>query len=283
MRSLHFADGGAAPVLGLGTWRLGESPAQRTAEVAVLREAIEIGYRLFDTAEMYADGGAEEVLGTALREALAMGLERDRVTVVSKFYPHHADRRHLRAACDRSRRRLGLDCIDLYLLHWRGNTPLEETVDTLQDLRRQGHIARWGVSNFDLDDLRELSLLPGGEACASNQVYFSLGARGVEFEILPWQQQRGMPLMAYSPIDQGDLCQSNALQRLAAERSMPPATLALAWVLSREGVLAIPKAGRRVHLEQNFAAAALTLDAETLAALDASFAPPRRRQPLAMR
>ena len=283
MRSLRFADGGVAPVLGLGTWRLGESPAQRAAEVAVLREAIQIGYRLFDTAEMYAEGGAEEALGMALRQSLEAGLARDSVTVVSKFYPHHADRRHLRAACDRSRQRLGLDCIDLYLLHWRGNTPLEETVDTLQDLQRQGHIARWGVSNFDLDDLQELSLLPGGDACASNQVYFSLGARGVEFEILPWQQQRGMPLMAYSPIDQGDLCQSDALQRLAAERSMPPATLALAWVLSREGVLAIPKAGRRAHLEQNFAAAALTLDAETLAALDAVFVPPRRRQPLAMR
>lgn len=283
MRSLRLPDGGEVPALGLGTWRLGETPARRAAEVAVLREAIEIGYRLFDTAEMYADGGAEEVLGVALGEALAAGLAREDLTVVSKFYPHHADRRHLRAACERSLRRLGLDSIDLYLLHWRGNTPLEETVDTLQELQQQGHIGRWGVSNLDLDDMQELVALPGGDACATNQVYLSLGARGVEFDLLPWQQQRGMPLMAYSPIDQGDLCTGTALQRLAADLAMSPATLALAWVLSRPGVLAIPKAARRGHLEQNWAAASVTLDAATLAALDALFPPPRRRQPLAMR
>jgi diketogulonate reductase-like aldo/keto reductase len=283
MRSLSFPHGGAVPALGLGTWRLGETPARRAAEVAVLREAIDIGYRLFDTAEMYADGGAEEVVGAALNEALAAGLAREGITVVSKFYPHHADRRHLPAACDRSRRRLGLDCIDLYLLHWRGNTPLEETVDTLQELQQRGHIGRWGVSNLDLDDMQELVALPGGDACAANQVYLSLGARGVEFELLPWQQQRGMPLMAYSPIDQGDLCRGAELRRLADELAMPPATLALAWVLSRPGVMAIPKAARRAHLEQNWAAASATLDSATLAALDALFPPPRRRQPLAMR
>ncbi len=283
MRRLSFPHGGAVPALGLGTWRLGETPARRAAEVAVLREAIDIGYRLFDTAEMYADGGAEEVVGAALREALAADLAREDLTVVSKFYPHHADRRHLRAACDRSRRRLGLDCIDLYLLHWRGNTPLEETVETLQELQQQGHIGRWGVSNLDLDDMLQLVALPGGGACATNQVYFSLGARGVEYDLLPWQQLRGMPLMAYSPIDQGELCRGAELQRMAADLSMSPATMALAWVLSRPGVLAIPKAARRAHLQQNWAAASVTLDATTLAALDALFPPPLRRQPLAMR
>jgi diketogulonate reductase-like aldo/keto reductase len=283
MRSLSFADGGAVPALGLGTWRLGETPGHRAAEVAVLREALEIGYRLFDTAEMYADGGSEEVVGEALRQAAVAGLDRQDLVVVSKFYPHHADRHSLRAACERSRRRLGLDRIDLYLLHWRGNTPLEETVDTLQELQQQGHIGRWGVSNFDLDDLQELAALTGGDGCATNQVYYSLGARGIEFDLLPWQQQHGMPLMAYSPIDQGDLCSGRELSQLAAERGLAPATLALAWVLSRPGVLAIPKAARRAHLAQNWAAGAVVLDAATLAALDALFPPPRRRQPLAMR
>ena len=283
MKQLRWPDGTAAPVLGLGTWRMGEQASRAKAEVAALRQAFDIGYRLIDTAEMYGEGGAEQIVGTALREAGAAGLRRDEVFIVSKFYPHHADRAGVQAACERSLRRLGVETIDLYLLHWRGATALEETVQALERLQQQGRIRRWGVSNFDRDDMAELIEVDGGDACAANQVYFSLGARGVEFELLPWQLERSMPLMAYSPIDQGQLCSDARLAGLAAQCGMAVATLALAWVISRPGVMAIPKAGQLKHLQQNWAAGEVQLDAATLQALDELFPPPTKRQSLAMR
>ena len=283
MSELSWPDGAAAPVLGLGTWRMGEQASRAKVEVGALRQALDIGYRLIDTAEMYGEGGAEQIVGTALREAGVAGLRRDQVFITSKFYPHHADRAGVQAACERSLRRLGVDTIDLYLLHWRGATPLNETVQALERLQQQGRIKRWGVSNFDLDDMTELMAIEGGGACAANQVYFSLGARGVEFELLPWLQRRSMPLMAYSPIDQGQLCTDARLATLAGQIGLAPATLALAWVVSRPGVMAIPKAGQLKHLEQNWAAREVQLDAGTLQALDELFPPPTRRQPLAMR
>ena len=283
MRDLTLPDGSACPVLGLGTWRLGEQRSRRAAEVKSLRQAFEIGYRLIDSAEMYGEGGAEEVVGAALREATAAGLPAKTFFVVSKFYPHHADRRGVAAACERSLRRLGVETLDLYLLHWRGPVALAETVDALTALQQQGRIRRWGVSNFGLADMQELGALPGGGACSANQVYYSLGERGIEFDLLPWQQQHALPLMAYSPIDQGSLCAQPGIQALAAERGLAPATLALAWVLSRTGVIAIPKAVQQDHLQQNWAAAALKLDDATLRALDALYPPPRRPTALAMR
>jgi len=271
------------PALGLGTWRLGEDPVRRAQEVKALRLALDIGYRVIDTAEMYGEGGAEEAVGEALRGALQAGLARESLFVVSKVYPHNASVDGVLAACERSRRRLQLDRIDLYLLHWRGSVPLAQTVQGFETLQRRGWIRHWGVSNFDLDDLRELDAVPGGAACAANQVYFSLSERGVEFELLPWQRLRQMPLMAYSPIDQGALSDHPSLRAVAERHGATPAQVALAWVLQQPGVMAVPKAVHAIHLRHNWAARQLRLDAADIAQLDRLFPPPRRKQPLAMR
>jgi diketogulonate reductase-like aldo/keto reductase len=272
------------PVLGLGTWRMGEVASRRAAEVAAVREAIAMGWRLIDTAEMYGEGGAETVLGQALAESLRTNeVRRDELFIVSKVYPHNASRRGTPEACARSLQRLGLDTIDLYLLHWRGSHPLAETVEAMQSLVASGRIARWGVSNFDTDDMQELApLVRGGPPCAANQVYLSLGERGPEFDLLPWLRERDMPLMAYSPIDQGALAGDKALAELAARLNVTAAQLALAAVIARPGVVAIPKAARSAHLRDNLAAADLVLDAEVLAELDRLHPPPRRKGPLAM-
>lgn len=272
------------PVLGLGTWRMGENAGHRAAEVKAVREAIALGYRLIDTAEMYGEGGAETVVGQAVGEALRAGdVRREDLFIVSKVYPHNASRRGTREACERSLKRLGLDAIDLYLLHWRGSHPLQETVEAMHALVADGRIGHWGVSNFDTDDMEALAhAASDGPACAANQVYLSLGERGPEFSLLPWQRERGMPLMAYSPIDQGALAQDEGLAELAAGLGVTAAQLALAAVIARPGVAAIPKAVRSAHLKENLAAAELQLDAATLAALDRLHPPPRRKTPLAM-
>lgn len=272
------------PVLGLGTWRMGEVAGRRAAEVAAVREAIALGYRLIDTAEMYGEGGAETVLGQAIGEALRAGdVQREELFIVSKVYPHNASRRGTREACERSLKRLGLDAIDLYLLHWRGSHPLRETVEAMHALVSDGRIGHWGVSNFDTDDMEELAGVVGdGPACAANQVYLSLGERGPEFSLLPWLRERGMPLMAYSPIDQGALAGDDALGELAQRLGVTAAQLALAAVIARPGVVAIPKAVRSAHLQENLAVASLELDAATLVEVDRLYPAPRRKTPLAM-
>lgn len=277
-----FPSGEERPALGLGTWRMGEDASQRGAEVRALRLAMDIGYRVVDTAEMYGDGGAECVLGQALAEALRDGVPRDELFVVSKVLPQHAGEGGVLAACEASLRRLRLDCIDLYLLHWRGGIPLAATVRGFETLQRRGWIRQWGVSNFALDDLRELAAVPGGTGCAANQVYYSLSERGVEFDLLPWQRLHQMPLMAYSPIDQGGLVDRPGLRAVAESHRATPAQVALAWVLRRPGVMAIPKALRAVHLRHNWAARELHLGEADLAQLDRVFPPPRRKQPLAV-
>jgi diketogulonate reductase-like aldo/keto reductase len=271
------------PALGLGTWRYGEAARGRAAETVALREAIEIGYRLFDSAEMYGEGGAEEVLGEALAEAMRAGeVKRDELFVVSKVYPHNASRSGTLAACERSLGRLRLDRIDLYLLHWRGQHPLAQTVDAFEVLRAQGRIGLWGVSNFDTDDMAQLWRVSGGRHCAINQVYYSLSHRGVEFDLVPWLRAHGVPLMAYCPIDQGVLARSKALRPIAERLNASPAQVALAWLVQRGGVIAIPMSAHSSHLRENFAALSLRLDARTLTELDALFAPPRSKQPLAI-
>lgn len=261
---------------------MGESNSARAAEVAAVREAVEIGYRLIDTAEMYGEGGAEQRVGEALAGALRAGVvRRNELTIVSKVYPHNASRVGVLRACERSLQRLGVDAIDLYLLHWRGGVPLAETVAGFEALREKGWIRHWGVSNFDVDDLEDLATV-APKACQANQVYYSLGTRVVEFDLLPWMKQRQMPLMAYSPIDQGALGFDVRLQPIAQRLGISSAQLALAWVLRNEGVLAIPKAVRRDHLQANFAAAQLQLQGEDLRALDRLFPPPRGKQALPM-
>lgn len=267
------------PRLGLGTWGMGESPALRKQEVAAVRTAIDMGYRLIDTAEMYGEGGAEEVVGEALRTC---DVPRNELFIVSKVYPHNASRSGTLAACERSLQRLGLKHIDLYLLHWRGQYPLAETCAALQTLVEQVRIGRWGVSNFDIDDMQELESLQGGMACATNQVYYSLTERGAGFSLLPWQQAQDMPLMAYSPIDQGALAHNEALQAMADRHSSTPAQIALAWLLAQPGVVAIPKAVQETHQRENLAAMHLRLLPDDLATLDRLFPPPLRKMPLAM-
>ncbi|HSQ73723.1 MAG TPA: aldo/keto reductase [Rubrivivax sp.] len=278
-----FPSGEERPALGMGTWRMGEDASQRGAEVRALRLAMEIGYRVIDTAEMYGDGGAESVLGQALAEALREGVPRDDLFVVSKVLPQNASESGVLAACEASLRRLRLDCIDLYLLHWRGGVPLAETVRGFETLQRRGWIRQWGVSNFDLDELRDLVTVPGGTGCAANQVYYSLSERGVEFDLLPWQQLHQMPLMAYSPIDQGELVDHPGLRTVAESHRATPAQVALAWVLRQPGVMALPKALRAVHLRHNWSARELRLGDADLAQIDRLFPPPRRKRPLAVR
>ncbi len=283
MKTVVFPDGTPWPALGLGTWRLGESASARRTEVAAVRQALDLGYRLIDTAEMYGDGGAEEVVGQVLGEAFRLGsLRRDEVYVVTKVLPQNASRRGVARACDASRRRLGLDRIDLYLLHWPGPHPLPDTVAGFRDLQSAGAIGRWGVSNFDLAAMRALVELPLGAECAANQVYYSIGERGADFDLLPWHQARGLPLMAYSPIDQGALAGHPGLLSLARGLGVSAACVALAWALRHDVVMPIPKAVTEAHLRDNLAAAQLVLDAQTLSALDALFPPPRRARPLAV-
>lgn len=283
MRSISLPDGRLVPVLGLGTWRMGEVHRSRAAEVAALRHAFDLGYRLVDTAEMYGEGGAEEVVGQALSEALRSGvLRREEVFIVSKVYPHNASRRGLPAACARSLRRLGLDSLDCYLLHWAGSQPLAETVEAFESLHAQGRIGGWGVSNFDTDDMAELWQLDAGPHCATDQVYYSLTERGPDHDLLPWLQSHGLPLMAYSPIDQGRLAGEPALTALAERAGLTPAQLGLAWCVSRPGVIAIPKAVHEAHLRENLRAATVQLDAATLSELDRHFPPPNGKSPLAM-
>jgi diketogulonate reductase-like aldo/keto reductase len=279
MKTVELPSGESVPALGLGTWRMGESSRSRRAEVDAVHFALEIGYRLIDTAEMYGDGGAEEVVG----EALARGpVRRDEVFLVSKVYPHNASRRGTIAACERSLARLRTDRIDLYLLHWRGEVALAETVAAFEHLRETGKIRHWGVSNFDVDDLSELWEVDDGERCAATQVYYSAGQRGIEFDLVPWQRQHRLPLMAYCPIDQGALARSTRLQAVARHRGVTAAQMALAWVLRQPDVIAIPKAVQAPHLRDNLAAASVELTAAELAQIDAAFPPPARKRRLAM-
>ena len=283
VKNVKLGGGQAVPAIGLGTWRMGESARSKAAEVAAIRSAIGLGYRLFDSAEMYGEGGAETVLGLAVNDALRAGdVSREQLFIVTKVYPHNASRSGTRAACERSLKRLDLGFIDLYLLHWPGSHPLADTVAGFEGLRAQGQIRHWGVSNFDADDMVSLWALPGGTACAANQVYYSLAKRGIEFDLLPWQRRHGVATMAYCPIDQGTLAKSDALRPLAEALHATPAQIGLAWLISRGDVIAIPKAVQAQHQRDNLAAASLQLDAPALAQLDKLFAPPRRKVPLAM-
>jgi len=276
MSNVILPEGETVPALGLGTWGLGENPARRREEVAAVRLAVELGMTVIDTAEMYGEGLTEQFLG----EALA-GL-REEVFLVSKVYPHHASRQGVVRACERSLARLGTGHLDLYLLHWPGAEPLAETVAGFEALREAGKIHHWGVSNFDTGDLEELFALPGGRRCAVNQVLYNLTRRGPEFDLLPWQRAHAMPLMAYSPLEQGRIPQTGALAELAAQHGATCWQVALAWVLRRPGTLAIPKTSRVEHLRELHGALALRLDEADLARLDAQFTPPLRKRPLAM-
>jgi len=268
--------GERVPALGMGTWRMAEDPGRRKAELAALRRGLDLGLSLVDTAELYADGGAEELVGEALTG------RRGQVFLVSKVLPSHASRAGTVAACERSLRRLRTDRIDLYLLHWRGSFPLAETIEAFAALARAGKIRQWGVSNLDVADLEELAASAGGAGAQTDQVLYNLGRRGVERDLLPWCRQRRMPLMAYSPIEQGRLLRQPALREVASRHGATPAQVALAWLLRQEGVMVIPKAGRVAHVDEDRGAVELHLSEEDLAHLDGAFPAPRTTGPLEM-
>ncbi len=276
MRQVVLPGGERVPALGQGTWYMGERKADARAEADALRLGIELGMTLIDTAEMYANGGAEEVVAQA-----AAG-QRDKLFIVSKVYPHNASRSGVPAACERSLKRLKTDRIDLYLLHWRGSHPLAETVAAFETLKAEGKIRHWGVSNLDTDDMAELSAVPGGASCAANQVLYHPNSRGIEYDLLPWCAQRGVAVMAYSPLGHSvkQLLGSKALQTVAARHGVAPAQVAIAWGMRHPHVISIPKAAAAAHVRQNAAAAELVLTAEDLAAIDAAHRPPARKQPL---
>ena len=258
---------------------MGERASAAQAEIAVTKAAIERGVTLIDTAEMYGDGGAEEVIGRAIADMPGL---RERLFIVSKVYPHNASRKGTIAACERSLKRLGTDYLDGYLLHWPCGHPIAETVDAFEALKAQGKIRVWGVSNFDLADMQELVAVPNGNNVATNQVLYNLSRRGTEFELLPWQRERRVTTMAYSPIEQARLLASTQLQALARKVGATPAQLAIAWLLQKPDVIVIPKTTHVARLDENLKALELTLDATTLAALDVAFAPPTRRTALQM-
>ncbi len=275
IRQIRLPDGELIPALGQGTWRMGERPGERANEIAAIREGVALGMSLIDTAEMYGDGATESFLA----EALA-GL-REQVFLVSKAYPHNASRDRLMRSCDASLKRLNTDWIDLYLLHWRGQVPLAETVAGMQALQAAGKVRHWGVSNLDLDDMEELTAAGGG-ACATDQVLYNLARRGPEFDLLPWLADRRIPPMAYSPVEQGRLARSAELTRIAQAMGAAPLQVALAWVLRLRDVIAIPKSGDVMHVQQNHGALDLVLSDDELAALDDAFPPPRNKSPLEM-
>ncbi len=276
MSRVVLPGGTRVPALGIGTWMMGERPAARKEETESVRLGVELGLTLVDTAEMYGEGACETFLGDALA-----GL-RDKVFLVSKVYPHNASRAGVVAACERSLKRLKTDHLDLYLLHWRGGVPLAETIIGFEHLKSQGKIRHWGVSNFDTDDMNELYETPGGEGCAVNQVLYNLTRRGPEYDLLPWLEEQEIPLMAYSPIEQGRIKTSGVLADIAAKHGAKPFQVALAWVLRSPNNIVIPKASRPEHMRENAGARDIKLDNDDLAALDAAFPPPSRKRSLEM-
>ncbi|GHU36697.1 oxidoreductase [Betaproteobacteria bacterium] len=275
MKYVTLPSGEQVPALGMGTYMIGENRSLHAEEIAALQYGIDLGMALIDTAEMYGKGASEQLVGEAIRG------RHEQVFLVSKVYPHRATHKGMPIACgEYSLKRLGVDYIDLYLVHWRGDVPLAETIEAFEQLRSQGKIRYWGVSNFDTDDMRTLCALPGGEHAAANQVLYALSHRGIEWDLLPYCGERKIPIMAYSPIDRTRLLHYPGLSTLAEKRGMKPAQLALAWLLHREQVIVIPKASSRAHIKQNFAALDCPLDTETLAELDRLFPPPCDASPL---
>lgn len=267
--------GEEVPCLGQGTWMMGERSDRREEEIAALRAGIDLGMTLIDTAEMYGDGASETLIGEAIAG------RRDELFLVSKAYPQNASSARLPRSCEASLERLGTDRLDLYLLHWRGNVPLAETVEAMQGLQRAGKIRHWGVSNLDTDDMEEL-VEAGGSACATDQILYNLTRRGPEHDLLPWLAENGMTVMAYSPVEQGRLIGNRKLTALAADLDVTAAQLALSWTLRQPGMIAIPKAASVAHVRENRAAANLVLTPDILAQLDAAFPAPRERRPLEM-
>jgi diketogulonate reductase-like aldo/keto reductase len=278
MKTVSLPDGTKVPALGQGTWRMGESKSAHNAEVSALKLGIELGMTLIDTAEMYGDGRAEEVVADVISG------QRDGVFIVTKAYPQNASRERLPQACERSLKRLRTDTIDLYLVHWREkSTRLAETVDTFEKLRAQGKIRHWGVSNFDVPDMKDLFAVPNGGNCATNQILYNLQYRGIEFDLLPWQRDRKMPVMAYSPVGHGrGLLENGIVQKIAQRHNASASQIALGWLLREPNVIVIPKASEPKHVRENARSMDLQFTRDDLPDLDREFPPPKAKQALAL-
>ncbi|WP_449632437.1 aldo/keto reductase [Rahnella aceris] len=280
-KTVQLPDGTTVPAIGQGTWYMGERNSDLRAEVKALQQGLDAGMTLIDTAEMYADGGAERVVGEAISG------RRDDVFLVSKVYPHHAGGAKAIAACEQSLKRLKTDCLDLYLLHWRGSIPLHDTVTAMEKLQQSGKIRRWGVSNLDTDDMQALWKIPGGNACMTNQVLYHAAARGIEFDLLPWCEEHSVPVMAYCPLAQAgklrhDVLTAPVMQEIANARGVSSAQIALAWVTRTGNVIAIPKAVQPQHVKDNAVALTLSLTADEIARIDTVFPAPNHKTPLDM-
>jgi diketogulonate reductase-like aldo/keto reductase len=269
MKTVTLPSGERVPALGQGTWHMGDDKAARAEEIATLRLGLDLGITLIDTAEMYGEGNAEELIGEAVAG------RRDEVFLVSKVYPHNATRKGAIAACERSLKRLRTDRIDLYLLHWRGSVPFAETMEAFMALQKAGKIRHYGVSNLDLEDIQELRAVPGGKGVATNQLLYNLSRRGIEWDLLPWFRERRIPVMAYSPIEQAKLVRNPQLADFARHNGMTPAQAALAWLLAHDDIIAIPKTGRRERMKENLGALEHPLTKDQLTELDRLFPPPR--------
>ena len=276
MKRVALPSGETVPALGQGTWYFGEDPDRRQEEIGSIRRGIDLGLTLIDTAEMYGEGLSERLVGEAIAG------QRDKVFIVSKVYPHNASRRAMPTACNKSLQRLRIDAIDLYLLHWAGEVPIDDTVDAFEALKRDGKIRHWGVSNLDLEQVEMLRSQPGGHEVHTNQVLYNLGQRGIEWDLLPWLRQNRVPVMAYSPFEHGQLLRSRALTAFARKHAMTPAQVAIAWLLAQDGVIAIPKTASVKRLEENAAVLERRLTQAQLRELDSLFPPPDGPSPLAM-
>jgi diketogulonate reductase-like aldo/keto reductase len=280
--SVMLPDGTAVPQLGQGTWHLANNPLKRSREIETLRRGIDLGMTLIDTAEMYGEGASEKLVGEAIQ-----GIPREKLFLVSKVYPHNAGRNHIFTSCKRSLERLGVSYLDLYLLHWRGNVPLAETVSCMEELIQMGLIRRWGVSNFDVDDMEELWETPGGNRCAVNQVLYHLGSRGIEYDLIPWLDSHKVPVMAYCPLAQAGtlrrgLVQSDAVKKVALAHDATPMQVLLSFLMHSDKVIAIPKASSPEHVYENAQAGLLELTPRDMDILSVSFPPPRHKVPLDM-
>ena len=277
MKTVGLPSGRSIPVLGQGTWKMGEDPAKRRTEVVALGLGLDLGMTLIDTAEMYGEGGAESMIAEVIAS------RRAEVFLVSKVYPHNGTRQRVIEACERSLRRLKTDYLDLYLLHWRGSVPLADTMQGFQTLKRAGKIRDYGVSNFDQDDMVEAAGLDGGDEIATDQVLYNLKRRGIEWDLLPWCRERGIPIMAYAPLEEGNMLNRAQLKLVASRLGVTPAQVALSWLIRQEGIVTIPKASSTDHVRENRAALDLTLDGQDLAELDQTFSRPRKKIPLVVR
>jgi diketogulonate reductase-like aldo/keto reductase len=276
MRTTNLPSGEAVPVLGQGTWGFGENPDNRQNEIDALRFGIDVGMKLIDTAEMYGDGASEELVGKAVAG------RRSKAFLVSKLLPQNATRRGTIASCEASLKRLETDHLDMYLLHWRGQVPLAETLEAFEELVGNGKIRYWGVSNFDINDMVELVGLAGGPKVQTDQVLYNLMRRGIEYDLMPWCERHNIPITAYSPLEQSRLLGDPILRKIAERYSATPAQVALAWVLRKERVIAVPKASTPEHVKQNRIALDIPLSLSDLAELDRAFPPPTERHPLEM-